>query len=261
LVKRQAECENKKNELDRARGALKQRRERWAVAKESVRGEVETLCAESEAQVKSDIGAIKNNLPSFRGDAYVEWKELAEASHKDFVNEIRSLTVDCLLEGAQSGVKYVGSLSPKKADKLISDLDRLGADNQHLKEAIKKIGLVPGRRVTGDQVALLVKAIQYDFKLWKAVKNPDRLEGFASATSLLVNNPAAKHLLGWGELALSILNLSHAAGGVQVARDNILLLNQLTEDQLQNLAMLERRLKRDVRLRNECDRLKSEITK
>ncbi|HSE19548.1 MAG TPA: hypothetical protein VLB46_20970 [Pyrinomonadaceae bacterium] len=205
------------------------------------------------AQVESNQQAIRNLHFEKSVAEAEEWAELSQAARKELVEATLNAYFENLLN-LTSTIAKIGSLSPPKANKLISDLRALGIDEPYLFVAIRKLASVRGKPAVAKQVANVIERFR---KAKDATRTSgsdegmkiERLQGLVMAVGMATEIPGVEIVIADAEAFAALV---YSGAVIKIGDDRVAKITQQTEDDLRSLKRLFELLATHVRELNEA---------
>lgn len=217
---------------------------------------VDPTVARLEKQIASDEEAIRRLGLNKRAADFEEWSKLTQQARDEFISETLRILARLALDEATIGLKSQTSnlssaLTRDKAEELIVKLERLGADNPNLADAIRALARSTTIKERTDAANTLISATGAVLKT--GTSSPDKLkatvEGFFEATAGI----GAKKLglVGWQTRALVstaelTAELGFAFAEQKIAESAIRDLDHMTEQQLKAVQKLSEVMRKHV---------------
>jgi hypothetical protein len=219
---------------------------------------VDPAIAKLEKQIAADEEAIRRLGLQKRAADFEEWSKLTEQARDQFVSETLRILARLALDEAAIGLKnqaatLSSSLTRDKAEELIMRLERSGADNPHLAEAIRTLAKATTIKERTDAANKLISATSGAVKAFSGASSPDKLkatvEGFCETAADIGSKKLG--LVGWQTRALVsgaelTAELGFAYGEQHIAESTIRNLDQMTEEQLKAVQKLSAVLRKHV---------------
>lgn len=222
-----------------------------SVCKSQNCGQIQSQYDEAKAGLQRDVRAI-NSLGFQQTTAGIEeWVKAGEAVHDKAYEQLISGLIAFGLQGAQSGTKVWGSLTPPQANKYISGLKSFGIDSQPWFDSLQQIAYTSGKPAATQQTkelleltSHLVDGVEAVPKLQQDAARMDVLAGAVSfGGGFLVESPEAGFTLaGWSFLT----SLAWSLTGDAIVPARINQLANLSDQQLKALASIDQVIHRHV---------------
>ena len=214
--------------------------------------------AKLEKQIASDEEAIRRLGFQKRAADFEEWSKLTDAARNQFINETLRILARLALDEAALGLKshasdLSSSLTREKAKDVIKWLERNGANNPHLVEAIEALARATTIKERTDAANALISATSAAVKTYSVASSSDKLKATVEVFCETASQIGSKKLglVGWQTRALVAgaeltAELSFAYAEQHIAESTIRDLDHMTEEQLKAVQKLSDVLRKHV---------------
>jgi hypothetical protein len=154
-----------------------------------------TICA-TRARIKIDQAAIASMGVGFeaQSEAFADWNEISNETKRKALNAL----IGGLLTGMSKSAVPIGSLTPPKANQIVSSLQRKGVTDPVFLDAIRGLAATPGKPLAREAVETFVKKTQRFLAAGEIASGDDPTEEMKAVSK------AVAEASGHEELALAI---------------------------------------------------------